>query len=652
MAVSDINNGEFLDDPNADSTFECFNQVKQVFAEFTPNGGYSGTSQDLSNQITASANGVLQFATLAEATNYYTENTPEDYTRFDVRDDDTNNGEYVFLDSEPNDYRLERRFSSVDTFDNINELLNIEKVTQNVVYVSGYYEPNDGGGGIFIYSASNTEDEFDGIVLNPSNVGVGRFKRVINNGLLDVRYTGCKCDNTGVSYNGTATDDRVQFLKSAQYAIDNNLTLFAPSDLNIYLSGDIDLTGLRNADLRCRIVGDENAEIILGTSSTSALSSNYHIEEVRDIGIKFQGLKNSRITVRYANDITLYADADIDDINSMAYNSFYFGFLRNLLITNNENSVDTSNGWINENKFFLNRIFTITMSGSYAHNHNIFYGGSIEGANSFIDIQSGNGNHFYDLRLEGDASITFSENTRSNYIEKSYSDNDRVFVTKDFVTDVTDLGVQNMVCTQSDKLLNETVLTELNAFSENYDLDDLERNGDQLQIKGGFDEVYKSEIIPLTQDLGFIFNSDLAAFRMRVYCYDENKNTITVEPNNVNSGALSWDIANSRYGSTTNQKEYKAAIFKDDVVKYVQLEVSTGGGENSSLFDSAIATLVHQYPIKVPSNSPSRLESLNTPTSTGYPPDTKVYKTPLTAGGVEGWVYVGETWKTFGAIQA
>lgn len=111
MPITDINNGDYIDDPSADSVYENFNQVKQVFTEYTPNGGFDGTSQDLSNQISASANGVLQFATLADATTYYNANTPNDYTRFDVRDDSLSNGEYIFLSTEDENYRFENPFT-------------------------------------------------------------------------------------------------------------------------------------------------------------------------------------------------------------------------------------------------------------------------------------------------------------------------------------------------------------------------------------------------------------------------------------------------------------------------------------------------------------------------------------------------------------
>lgn len=119
MPITDINNGDYIDDPSADSVYENFNQVKQVFTEYTPNGGFDGTSQDLSNQISASANGVLQFATLADAVAYYNANTPDDYTRFDVRDDDSNNGEYIFISTEVDNYRFERLFNPTVIYANV-----------------------------------------------------------------------------------------------------------------------------------------------------------------------------------------------------------------------------------------------------------------------------------------------------------------------------------------------------------------------------------------------------------------------------------------------------------------------------------------------------------------------------------------------------
>ena len=63
----------------------------------TDTGGSTLTTQEVVNTISAAANGVLQFETKALAVSYYTSNIPDDYIRFDVRDDGTNNGEYYFL---------------------------------------------------------------------------------------------------------------------------------------------------------------------------------------------------------------------------------------------------------------------------------------------------------------------------------------------------------------------------------------------------------------------------------------------------------------------------------------------------------------------------------------------------------------------------
>ncbi len=76
----------------------------------TDKGGYTGTSQDLADSISASANGVLQFATKSEAIAYYVSNTPDDYTRFDVRNDESNNGEYVFLAGATDDIDFQQPF--------------------------------------------------------------------------------------------------------------------------------------------------------------------------------------------------------------------------------------------------------------------------------------------------------------------------------------------------------------------------------------------------------------------------------------------------------------------------------------------------------------------------------------------------------------
>ncbi|KNC80249.1 hypothetical protein SARC_07387 [Sphaeroforma arctica JP610] len=83
--------------------------------------------------------------------------------------------------------------------------------------------------------------------------------------------------------------------------------------------------------------------------------------------------------------------------------------------------------WINENTFYVNRIndssrpSELSIIGSwYAHNHNYFYGGTIEGdVNIYID---GNSNYIHNLRLgaatKSVQTIVFSDRSKSNYIER------------------------------------------------------------------------------------------------------------------------------------------------------------------------------------------------------------------------------------------
>lgn len=74
---------------------------------------------------------------------------------------------------------------------NISELLLItDKPDKFKIFVGGYYEDGDGGGGHFYWDALSTETENGGTILG---VGTGRWKRIVN-GKLNIKWFGAKGD--------------------------------------------------------------------------------------------------------------------------------------------------------------------------------------------------------------------------------------------------------------------------------------------------------------------------------------------------------------------------------------------------------------------------------------------------------------------------
>lgn len=92
---------------------------------------------ELSSSIAASASGVLQFETLADAVVYYDGSSPSDYTRFDVRDDDPNNGEYIFLSTEADNYRFENPFANTNNIVTLADPTNLAELNAITGMVEG-----------------------------------------------------------------------------------------------------------------------------------------------------------------------------------------------------------------------------------------------------------------------------------------------------------------------------------------------------------------------------------------------------------------------------------------------------------------------------------------------------------------------------------
>ena len=62
-----------------------------------------------------------------------------------------------------------------------------------LVAMSGYYTPGDGGGGSFFWDGTSTATDDAGLVVNPTgNVGAGRWLRIVDTDLVNVRAWGAK----------------------------------------------------------------------------------------------------------------------------------------------------------------------------------------------------------------------------------------------------------------------------------------------------------------------------------------------------------------------------------------------------------------------------------------------------------------------------
>lgn len=67
-------------------------------------------------------------------------------------------------------------------------------VDGEVIAVDGFWTPGDGGGGLFFWDAASATADNLGLVVQPTGVPVGRWKRILNNQTVSVKWFGAKGD--------------------------------------------------------------------------------------------------------------------------------------------------------------------------------------------------------------------------------------------------------------------------------------------------------------------------------------------------------------------------------------------------------------------------------------------------------------------------
>lgn len=164
-----------------------------------------------------------------------------------------------------------------------------------------------------------------------------------------------------------------------------------------------------------------------GTVTRSVGSDSTTTPTIRAIGVKGQ-----QIHVEFTSYFQVYADTHsvgetaLRNLDySSAYSSYWIKFATTVELTNNPaNAGGAANSdpggtvqWITENQFYLNRTANILINGTYAHNHNKFHNGTLEGT-ATINVDRGTDNWFKGMRFEaGPTTISFGTNSQRNVVE-------------------------------------------------------------------------------------------------------------------------------------------------------------------------------------------------------------------------------------------
>ncbi|MDK3204750.1 hypothetical protein QMQ04_22080, partial [Escherichia coli] len=229
------------------------------------------------------------------------------------------------------------------------------------------------------------------------------------------------------------TDDTSALILAAEYARESSRTLRAEGNFII-----TETLNLRNVSLEMTnavfTISHSGIGVLLGGNASNpnnprqnfgTIIRNSGISSETTPDIRIIGAKGQHINIERCDYLQLYANYNAS-VASTDYSIAYSTF--NLKKVDTIHFLGVEKGWINENYFYLNRTNNIIFADNpYHHNHNKFYGGTMEGAGK-IDIQRGDNNYFYGFRFERYPSsitnqqliINFGEYTWNNSIEASW----------------------------------------------------------------------------------------------------------------------------------------------------------------------------------------------------------------------------------------
>lgn len=104
-------------------------------------------------------------------------------------------------------------------------------INNQYAFLLGYYIVGDGGGGWFVYNSASSATD-DGCLTIAPNAGAGRWLRVVNEGLFNVKWAGAKLDNS--------TDDSAKVTIANTSALATKTILSFPGIAKI--SGTVTIT--------------------------------------------------------------------------------------------------------------------------------------------------------------------------------------------------------------------------------------------------------------------------------------------------------------------------------------------------------------------------------------------------------------------------
>lgn len=307
-------------------------------------------------------------------------------------------------------------------------------------------------------SLSNGTIEFNNTKIE-SNTNVSIFKTITFKGNASNKELDVSQFSYGV--HGDCLDNAISWLKT------QNIKLKAKI---ITLNRDIDFKSVIIDFWEVQLNGHTiklggGNRFISNIPGNMTKSYNQKIEIIGSNGKR----DSSKVIIEKCYGIKLYIGFFDNDIifqtntenTAIAYSEFNFVHVGSLIFRNTDNY---DAGWINENRFVLNRSVKFIVEDSLKYfDHNAIYGGCFEGSYE-IRLEVGTNNIFRDMRNEtnrktSNGKLYFGKNTKNNIYYGSETRNGYIY----------DYGIENTI------ILNNITFTK-NIFNDNISFEDVKEN--------------------------------------------------------------------------------------------------------------------------------------------------------------------------------
>lgn len=432
-------------------------------------------------------------------------------------------------------------------------------------------------------------------------------------------------NDIGLSHGGTIQDaitfvtpemftgtDSSKLQAAADYAVANGLELRSDVSNSYDLDVQVNLVGVKGLFLDCNITySDQNIiPLIVGADSAARFDYDIKVRSVVWSGatgagptrtlpnqpcLRVVGLKNANLHIGNIDYVQLYADSDSEATTSIAYNNVYPQQIELLEFNTNPSPEGTRVQWINENKFRGGRIRRIRLAGTYGHNHNKFYDPTIE-TDGYVNFEVGESNRIYGARFEGGGiAVNFGAGTSNNVVLRSWTNTPRDSVNTSIGSDitVTDFGIGNLALRDQSSYYDQNVMLNVTAgrkpFVSGVNPLALTKSGIGWLIQSSTN-LFTSNLVKCTSGMGFDIRSDQEIWTCFIKFYDDSGVQITslADPLLLSSGSFAWDSGTNQYSRVTKFSNILSPPQVQTSIGYVKIEVTSGGGTGTTVFNSLI----------------------------------------------------------------